>query len=170
MGDMPIGDDTFAYRGRLPHLVNQGKTYFVTFCARRGLELPPKAREITLGCCIHDHQALCWVDCCVVMPDHVHLLVTPHQDVLLSRLMERIKGASVHRINRLLGRSGRLWQRESFDHILRSDEKLENVRDYICTNPVRAGLATTPDEYPWLWRSWVVDAEGLGGRSGRRYT
>lgn len=161
---MLIGDDTYAYRGRLPHLVNPGKTYFVTFCARRGLTLSDEARDITLASCIHDHQMLCWVDCCVVMPDHVHLLVIPHDDVMLARVMARIKGASVHRINRALSRAGNLWQRESFDHILRSDEKLDQVREYICMNPVKAGLASTPDEYPWLWRSWV------GGRSGRRYT
>jgi hypothetical protein len=83
---------------------------------------------------------------------------------MLSRVMARIKGASVHRINRALIRTGKLWQRESFDHILRSNEKLEQVREYICMNPVKAGLASRPDEYPWLWRSWV------GGRSGRRYT
>jgi len=77
-------------------------------------------------------------------------------DDALSKIMSRLKGASVHLINRAMRRTGRLWQRESFDHILRSDEKLEKVREYICMNPVRAGLAATPDEYPWLWRSWVV--------------
>jgi len=75
-----------------------------------------------------------------------------HVDVALSKIMSRLEGASVHLINH----TGRLWQRESFDHILRSDEKLAEVREYICMNPVRAGLAATPDEYPWLWRSWVA--------------
>jgi len=167
---MPIGSDTYAYRGRLPHLINRGKTYFVTFHACRGLGLSPRAREIALNCCIHDHELLCWVDCCVVMPDHVHLLVIPHDDIVLSRVMARIKGASVHKINRIMGRTGHLWQRESFDHILRSDEKLAKVREYICMNPVRAGLATSPDDYPWLWRSWMLDGTEDGGRSGRRYT
>ena len=74
---MPIGDDTYAYRRRLPHLVNRGKTYFVTFCVQRGLTLSNQARDMTLASCIHDHQVLCWVDCCVVMPDHVHLIFTP---------------------------------------------------------------------------------------------
>ena len=149
-----IGDDTYVYCGRLPHLVNRRKTYFVTFHARKGVVLPPEARDVALRCCTHDHQLLCRIDCCVVMPDHVHLLVVPHQNVALSRLMSRIKGASVHLINQALSCSGKLWQRESFDHILRSDEKLEKVREYICMNPVRARLAATPDRYLWLWRSW----------------
>jgi REP element-mobilizing transposase RayT len=153
---MPIGVDTYAYRGRLPHLINPGKTYFVSFHALRGLELSPAVRDIALRCCIHDHETLCWVDCCVVMPDHAHLLVTPFNSVALSKIMSRLNGASVHLINRAMHRTGRLWQRESFDHILRSDEKLAKVREYICMNPVRAGLAMTPDEYPWLWRSWIV--------------
>ena len=165
---MSIGDDTYAYRGRLPHLINQGKTYFVTFCTQSKSELSPRLRDIVLGCCIHDHESFCWVDCCVVMPDHVHLLVIPYEGIALSRVTERINGASVHLINRTLGRTGRLWQRESFDHILRSDEKLHDVREYIAMNPVRAGLVSTPDEYPWLWRAWI--GESAGGQSGRRYT
>jgi len=63
------------------------------------------------------------------------------------------KGPSAHSINRLLGRKGSLWQRESFDHILRSEEKLTEKGEYIANNPVRAGLVSTSDEWPWLWRA-----------------
>jgi len=67
------------------------------------------------------------------MPDHVH--------------------ASAYRVNRLLGRVGPLWQEESFDRIIRRSEDLKKKADYICDNPVRAGLAKSRDEYQWIWRA-----------------
>src|SRR5207249_9641402 len=68
-------------------------------------------------------------------------------------LMKQLKGGSSYRINRVLERTGPLWQHESFDHILRSDETLRMKTDYICDNPVRAGLVQSSSEYRWLWRS-----------------
>lgn len=62
----------------------------------------------------------------VVMPTHVHMLFTPlfdEQDEAypLAEIMNGIKGASSHSVNKLLGRKGRLWESESFDRITRSD-------------------------------------------------
>jgi putative transposase len=64
--------------------------------------------------------------------------------------MKGIKGTSAYKINRLLGRKGQLWQDESFDRIMRSGE-FENKFNYICSNPVDAGLCRRPQEYLWLW-------------------
>jgi REP element-mobilizing transposase RayT len=89
------------------------------------------------------------------MPDHVHLIVTPFENISLQAIMQTVKSASSHLINRRLRRSRRLWQRESFDHILRGAEKLSQKIDYVCDNPVRKGLAATADQYRWLWRQWV---------------
>lgn len=92
----------------------------------------------------------------VVMPDHVHLLLTPLRDadgnlVSLVGILQAIKGASAHSLNRALGRSGPVWQEESFDHALRSDESFDQKMEYIRQNPVRAGLVSRPEDYPWLW-------------------
>ena len=70
----------------------------------------------------------------------------------LSRIMQGIKSTSAHRINKILHRSGRLWQHESFDRILRSEEHLELKLEYIGLNPVRAGLVQSPEDYRWFWR------------------
>jgi len=94
----------------------------------------------------------------VVMPDHVHLIFTPlvRHEVMevcsLAEIMDAIKGASAHRINKALGRKGRVWQAESFDHVLRSSESLDAKVQYLLDNPVRQGLAREWQEYPWLWR------------------
>jgi hypothetical protein len=54
-----------------------------------------------------------------------------------------------------MNRFGPLWQDESFDRVLRSDEDVRKKADYICANPVRAGLVSSEDQYPWIWREWV---------------
>ena len=64
-------------------------------------------------------------------------------------------GVSSHSVSKALRRAGPVWQKESFDHVLRSDEGLREKVDYICLNPVRKGLVRDADEYPWLWREWV---------------
>jgi REP element-mobilizing transposase RayT len=110
-----------------------------------------------LGCCKRDHEARAIVHGVVVMPDHVHLALTPLVDETrqeqwtLAALMQGIKGASSHAINKALNRRGKVWQIESFDHILRSSEDLNSKLIYIFENPVRAGLVKSPRDYPWLW-------------------
>ena len=83
----------------------------------------------------------------VVMPNHVHLLVTSH--VPLAKWLGPLKGFTAHQANRLLGRSGAFWQDESFDRLVRNNEEFERIRRYIENNPVIAGLSALPEEYPW---------------------
>ena len=91
------------------------------------------------------------------MPDHVHTIFTPlindaaREVYSLVEIMDAIKGASAHRINRLLGRAGKVWQTESFDRVLRSSEKLDEEIHYILENPLRKGLVSAWAEYRWLW-------------------
>ena len=80
-----------------------------------------------------------WLHHYVVMPNHVHALVTAG-DVPLSEAVGAWKSVSAHRINKHLGRTGVLWQEESFDHIVRDDQYLRAYRRYISDNPKRARL------------------------------
>ena len=110
-----------------------------------------------------EHDIKHHVHVVVIMPDHAHMITTPMADAAgnlygLEEIMKPIKGVSSRRINQLLGRRGRLWQDESFDHILRSSESLQAKSEYVAMNPVRWGLVATPDEYRWLWRDWVNQA------------
>jgi REP element-mobilizing transposase RayT len=100
------------------------------------------------------------------MPDHVHMIFTPLKDTDgnpfgLAEIMNGIKGASAHSLNKALNRSGPVWQFESFDHVLRSDEKIASKVEYICDNPVRKGLVNQKDDYPWLWREWIEGENSL---------
>ncbi len=91
------------------------------------------------------------------MPDHVHLIFTPLYDgdslYSVAEIMQGIKSASAHKINRLLNRSGQVWQHESFDWVLRREESIHAKVEYMIQNPVRAGLVRTAAEYRWLWVS-----------------
>jgi REP element-mobilizing transposase RayT len=140
----------------LPHLQAEDKTYAITFCTKDRWTLPESVRGKILEHCRHDHGVKLFLHAAVVMPDHVHLLITPWRDedgnfYGLAEILSGIKGASAHSVNRMLGRSGSVWQDESFDHILRSDESLAAQAEYICHNPVRKGLVTRPEDYRWLW-------------------
>jgi REP element-mobilizing transposase RayT len=150
---VPVRDDTYATRRHLPHLAKRDRTYFVTFATRDRFVLPPAARQIVLDCCVHDHDVTYWLHTAIVMPDHVHMLFVPIEEWSLDRIMRRVKGVSARLINQELQRRGPLWQDESFDRILRSDEDVSRKGEYIANNPVRKGLVATPAEYPWLWRT-----------------
>lgn len=60
----------------------------------------------------------------VIMPNHVHLLTTPVSGHELELILKKIKGKSAIECNKLVGRSGSLWQPESYDHIVRDLEQL----------------------------------------------
>ena len=84
----------------------------------------------------------------VVMPNHVHLLVLPK--ITPNRMMKSLKGSTAREANRVLGRTGEpFWQKESYDHWVRTPQEFENIRTYIEHNPVKAGLVRTPEEFPW---------------------
>ncbi|HKM91236.1 MAG TPA: transposase [Candidatus Acidoferrales bacterium] len=84
----------------------------------------------------------------VVMPNHVHVLLEPRLPLL--RVTRGIKGVSARDANAALGRVGKpFWQDESFDHWIRSGQQFDRVRWYIENNPVKAGLAKSPKEWPW---------------------
>ena len=70
----------------------------------------------------------------VVMPNHVHVVVAPFGEHLLSSIIHSWKSFTSNRINVVLGRRGAFWQKESFDHIVRSAESLQKFREYIEAN------------------------------------
>jgi REP element-mobilizing transposase RayT len=145
------------YRRNLPHIEKPGGTYFVTFRTIDNLTLSPEAKSVILNHCLFDNGRKIQLHAVVVMPNHVHLLFTPLQKTAdewfsLAEIMNGIKGASSHSVNRLLQRRGTLWLDESFDRVMRSADELGEKILYIVENPIAAGLAKGPHDYPWCWR------------------
>jgi len=146
----------YEYRRRLPHYQNASGALFVTFGTFSRFILADAARDLVLRHCLYDHGKRIHVSAAVVMPNHVHLLFWALRDGTgwpfpLVRIMQSLKGSSAHALNKHLGRSGPVWEEESFDHVLRSDESWEQKLEYIRQNPVRAGLVKRPEDYRWLW-------------------
>jgi REP element-mobilizing transposase RayT len=88
------------------------------------------------------YRLLAWC----VMPNHVHVLFSPLRGFTLSSILQSWKSYSAHQANRALQRSGVFWQREYFDHLVRSESHLLKFAKYIEQNPQKAGLHS----WPWV--------------------
>jgi REP element-mobilizing transposase RayT len=84
----------------------------------------------------------------VVMPNHVHVLIEAG-GIPLARVLHSWKAFTALEINRLTGRSGRLWQVEYFDRYIRDGEHFRKALRYIENNPVKAGLVKAPEDWQW---------------------
>lgn len=145
------------YRRNLPHIEKDGASYYVSFSTRKHFFLPEDARTAVFDHCLFENGRRAHMHAFVVMPDHVHMLFTPLHDeqqrpYALAKIMNGIKGASSHSVNKLLERKGALWEPESFDRIPRSGGDFEFRLTYIVQNPIAAGLAKGHDDYRWAWR------------------
>ena len=92
----------------------------------------------------HYYQLRAWV----IMPNHVHLLLRP--EASLPVITRWLKGSTARQANLILGRTGEaFWQDESFDHRVRDEVELDRIVRYVEHNPVSAGLAANPRDWPW---------------------
>jgi REP element-mobilizing transposase RayT len=102
----------------------------------------------------------------VVMPNHVHLLFELWE-LPLDRLLKAWKGTSANAANRVLGRTGTLWQEDYWDRYMRDEEHFRKAKHYIEWNPVKAHLVPQPDLWPfssahpkWQWSAQDRYASG----------
>jgi REP element-mobilizing transposase RayT len=104
----------------------------------------------------HSHNKLYFMHAFVIMPNHVHLLVSLADEASLAEKVKIWKGVSANRINRIVRREGDLWQKNYFDRIVRDHGHFVRVARYIRLNPKKAMLK--PDEF-LLWESAQVRAK-----------
>lgn len=82
----------------------------------------------------------------LLMPDHLHALLSFAQDEAMSKVIGQWKHYQSHQY-------GIIWQENYFDHRLRDDERGEQLSakvNYIRNNPVVAGLCPCPENWPWV--------------------
>lgn len=87
----------------------------------------------------------------VVMPDHVHLLLTVHHEMTIEKAMQLIKGRFSHRLSHEYGYLGEVWQRGFTEDQVMNRESYDSHREYIAQNPVKARLAASADEFPFCF-------------------
>jgi REP element-mobilizing transposase RayT len=96
----------------------------------------------------HRHETDYNLHSWVIMANHVHILVTPH--IPVPTLMRSLKRFTARQANKILGHTGHsFWQEESYDRLVRNEKEFNSIAWYIEMNPVRAGLAATPEAFPW---------------------
>jgi putative transposase len=110
----------------------------------------------------------------VIMPDHVHLLITPRQPATISDIMRNFKSYTSKGIREALGIRGPIWQRRFHDRVIRSEDQFRTALDYIHLNPVQAGLVQSARDYAFSsYRFWeegdaLLPLDALDGRGWGR--
>jgi len=95
----------------------------------------------------------CWVYTYCLMPDHLHFLVNPRiERVSVLKFTDQYKGKTTNRSWKL-GWQGKLWQPRYYDHVIRTEESLWNIANYIWDNPTRKQLI--PPDGEWSWRGQI---------------
>jgi putative transposase len=131
----------------IPSRSTEPGTYFVTsatFNRRRLFQIATNAELFLETLQQYRHAGHYKLHAFVVMPDHIHLLLSP-QGLALERVMAFIKGGFSHRLRSKLP----VWQRGYTDHRVRDGNEFQMRRHYIHDNPVRAKLAENPGLYPY---------------------
>jgi REP element-mobilizing transposase RayT len=90
-----------------------------------------------------------------IMPNHVHAVVRPFPEIALPDVLHSWKSFTANKANELLGRTGKFWQREHFDRLIRDDDELLTTAEYVYFNPEKAGLRD------WEWRFRSPEAIGV---------
>lgn len=100
----------------------------------------PSIAGIVAGALRHFHGQRYDLGAFVVMPNHVHAVVSPSGEWPLEHILHSWKSFTAHKINEALHRTGAVWQDESFDHVVRDEHRLREIEDYIRQNPAKAKL------------------------------
>ena len=87
----------------------------------------------------------------VVMPNHVHLLLTVGGDMTIEKALQFIKGGFSYRLKKEYGYSGEVWQRGFSEVRVENRESFLRHQEYIAENPVKAGLVDSPEEFPYTY-------------------
>jgi putative transposase len=149
----------------LPHWELTGSVYFITFNTWQKLELTDSAKKIVLDSCLffdesqNPETARYHTFALVIMPDHIHWLVKPlpkseGEYWSLSNILHSVKSYSSKQIPKVMKHIGTIWQDERYDRIIRDRREFMETWEYIRQNPVKASLAETPEDYPFLWEEF----------------
>jgi putative transposase len=126
------------------------RTFFVTFSTAGRRSLFQSERFATLFLSVFSDNRLkrrFELHEFVIMPDHVHLLITPSADVSLEKAVQYIKGGFSFRAKRELGSAIEIWSASFNEHRVQDTEDYSRNRSYIRANPSKAGLG---DEYDYV--------------------
>ncbi|MGB8886286.1 MAG: transposase [Candidatus Korobacteraceae bacterium] len=100
----------------------------------------------------------------VVMPNHVHLLITVGEDMAVEKAVQLMKGGFSYRLKKEFGYAGEVWQRGFSDVRIEDRESFLQHREYIAQNPVKRGLANSPEEFPYCF-TYLAKQKAAGAKA-----
>jgi len=109
----------------------------------------PEIADLVSGTLKHFNQQRYELRAWVVMPNHVHTVIWPMPGNTLSEILHSWKSFTSKAANRILGRTGEFWQKESFDHWIRDDAENAQLGAYVENNPVKARLCQCSGDWKW---------------------
>ncbi|MGB9623961.1 MAG: REP-associated tyrosine transposase [Phycisphaerae bacterium] len=164
---LPEGRRDARRRERMEDALDQG----LGACILRRPEIARIVEDALLRFDGSRYQLHAWT----IMPNHVHVLFTPLHDYSLSSILHSWKSFTAKQINRVLGTTGKVWQEEYFDRMIRDHAHWINSLAYIDANPVKADLCSSPEQWPFGSAAHGLDnptkqhpaPDGIQERAGR---
>jgi len=134
------------------HRTAPGTSYFVTtkcWQARTVFQVPETAEILVRTLFHYRNRGDYLLHEFVVMPDHLHLLLTPNSTTSLEKAVQLIKGGSSHQIHKVRNQKMEIWQEGFYDWTIRDANDWQTKAEYIRMNPVRAKLVERPQDWPF---------------------
>lgn len=149
-------------RRNLPHFERPWAKYMLTWSTADHRQLSPEARSVVLNAILYHQPARYTLYAACVMPDHVHMLIEPavkERDAqnnpifwTLTEITHSLKSYTSHEIGKVEEKQDSvLWEKETFDRLIRSESDMHEKHDYITSNPWSSGLVEQNKDYPWTW-------------------
>jgi putative transposase len=138
--------------GRLTHRTGPGWTYFVTTKAWQNVavfQVTEVAEILVAKLFEYRDKGNYLLHEFILMPNHLHLLLTPSSTTSLEKAMNLIKGGSSHEIHRVRGNAMQIWQSGFHESRVKDLNDYKIKADYIRFNPVMARLVSQPEEWPF---------------------
>ncbi len=153
-----------AYDQLLKHRqLEPGLCFHVCFCTkyRSALLRSSEAARILMEV-IHElgTTGKCTNHAWVLMPDHIHWLLTVADDRTIPQIVSACKAIATRRLGRAGIVSASPWQTGYYEHLVRQDEDLRIQARYLVANPLRAGLVSKLADYPWWYSQWASSPHG----------
>src|SRR5258708_15372041 len=135
---------------RIVRRVRQAGVYFVTSDTweRRPIFAKPKTAQIVLQQVLQCRdRGFYKLHAFVIMPDHIHILITPDESTTIEKAVQMIKGGASHRIGLADPHRFPIWHAGFHDRWIRSADEYREIIVYIELNPLAAMLVRSPEEY-----------------------
>lgn len=131
-----------------PFWVPTNAIFFITICCgirgKNSLAKPDIAPKLLGNLINYQEQEKWWIHLALIMPDHLHMLVTFSPSERMKNVVLQWKRFQSVHLNIE-------WQSDFFDHRIRSQDQFTEKYEYIRMNPVRKDLVQSPEDWPYVW-------------------